>query len=504
MSEIYNPSTIDFLVRDKLECFYEQSFEKFDGGEKYLDNWYIGLLCEYLQAFANGEIRKLNINIPPRFGKSALCNVAFSMWYLGLNPEKRIISISHSASLSQKLHSFGRAISNSSWFHRAFPKFHIDTKSRTLKIDQSETKNTQNAFVTSKGGFRLATSAMGSITGEGANIIIFDDLMDPRQSMSVVESESILEWTKTTAFSRFNNRKKGQILNIQQRLGATDFTATFVDDSWENVIIPIKARRSKIYSFNNFLHVNKAGSYLEPRRYGDKELEEDRYLMGTKALEAQFFQNPYPDDGEIFRREWFRYYQFLPKMDYLAIYADTASKEGRNNDYTVFMCWGLLTKNQRKYAYLIDVFRNKMTTPKLLRAAKDFWLKHQSNEHDSPLIKFAVEDKSSGIGLIQLLEDETNIPVTKLYPEKDKVARANDILPRMESHQVLFPKDASWLGALEKELLTFSAKKGANKKDQVDTLTYAIKDLLFDPADQRLKPMNYSALLKETSILNRL
>ena len=74
----------------------------------------------------------------------------------------------------------------------------------------------------------------------------------------------------------------------------------------------------------------------------------------------------------------------------------------------------------------------------------------------------------------------------------------------MESHQVLFPKDASWLGALEKELLTFSAKKGANKKDQVDTLTYAIKDLLFDPADQRLKPMDYSALLKETSILNRL
>ena len=99
---------------------------------------------------------------------------------------------------------------------------------------------------------------MGSITGEGANILIFDDLMDPRQSMSVVESESILECTKTTAFSRFNNRKKGQILNIQQRLGATDFTATFVDDSWENVIIPIKARRSKIYSFNNFLHVNKA------------------------------------------------------------------------------------------------------------------------------------------------------------------------------------------------------------------------------------------------------
>jgi predicted phage terminase large subunit-like protein len=120
------------------------------------------------------------------------------------------------------------------------------------------------------------------------------------------------------------------------------------------------------------------------------------------------------------------------------------------------------------------------------------------------LIKFAIEDKSSGIGLIQLLEDETNIPVTKLFPEKDKVARANDILPRMESAQVLFPKDSSWLPTLEKELLSFSAKKNNNKKDQVDTLTYAVKDLLFDPADEKQKPMNYTALLKETSILNRL
>ena len=117
------------------------------------------------------------------------------------------------------------------------------------------------------------------------------------------------------------------------------------------------------------------------------------------------------------------------------------------------------------------------------------------------MIKFAVEDKSSGIGLIQLLEDETNIPVTKLIPEKDKVARANDILPRMESSQVLFPKDAPFLPILEKELLLFSSKKNNNKKDQVDTLTYAIKDLLFDPEDDKNKPLNYSALINEVNQL---
>jgi predicted phage terminase large subunit-like protein len=426
------------------------------------------------------------------------------MWLLGHNPKMKIITISYGATLSQKLHGYGRAISNTAWYKRAFPRFKIDNSAKFNKVDESETKNTQSQFITTEGGFRIAASTNGALTGEGGNMLFFDDLMNPAEALSLTQRESSLNWTRGTAFSRFNNRKLGQKLNIQQRLGDEDFTGTFVDDGWENVIIPIQARQTKIYSFGDVVKVYKKGEFIEPRRYGKVEMEQDRTDMGSKVYEAQFFQETEPDDGEVFKKEWFKYWMFLPKMDYYAIYADTASKEGRDNDYTVFMCWGLLVKNGRKYAYLIDVYREKVTTPKLLRASKEFWMKHKANDYEVPLIKFAVEDKSSGIGLIQLLEDETNIPVTKLIPEKDKVARANDILPRMESSQVLFPKNAPFLPILEKELLLFSSKKNNNKKDQVDTLTYAVKDLLFDPADEKQKPMNYTALLKETSILNKL
>jgi phage terminase large subunit-like protein len=70
----------------------------------------------------------------------------------------------------------------------------------------------------------------------------------------------------------------------------------------------------------------------------------------------------------------------------------------------------------------------------------------------------------------------------------------------MESGQVLFAKDAPWLHALEKELLMFSPKAikdQRKKKDQVDTLTYAVKDLLFEAADIKSRPMNYLGLLSE-------
>jgi predicted phage terminase large subunit-like protein len=500
--DIYNQETLDYLLQTDLSSFFEQSFSIFEASDDYLHSWYIDLLCEYLQEFArNPDFKRLNINMPPRFAKSALCNVSFSMWVMGNMPEKKIITASFSATLSQKLHGLARSIAKTRWYKRAFPSFNIDNNAKLE--DQVETKNTQSQFITTEGGFRIATSTNGSITGSGGHIIIADDLMNPEEAMSITQNESAIDWIRGTLFSRFDNKKTGKFLNIQQRLKENDFTGTFVDSSWENVIVPIRARHDIKYHFMGFKKDFNEGEWLEPRRYGEDELKDDIKNMGTKNVEAQYFQNPFPDDGEIFKREYFKYWLFLPKMDYLAIYADTASKEGRENDYTVFQCWGLLHKNGRKFAYLLDILRDKLTTPKLLATAKEFWLKHYHNEENAPLIKFAIEDKSSGIGLIQLLESETNIPVTKLIPEKDKVARANDILPRMESGQVLFKRDAPWLGTLEKELLLFSAKKNNNKKDQVDTLTYAVKDLLFDPIDEKESPMDYSGLINEVNKYER-
>lgn len=505
---------LNYLLQTNLSAFFERSFYSMEQSQPYLHNWHIDLICEFLTGMRMGQFRRGNINMPPRFGKTALCTVAFPMWFLGNEPFRKIICTSYSASLSHKIHGYCRAVANTAWYRSAFPEFQI-SNSADDKTNESLAKNTQKEFITTMGGFRIATSTNGSITGEGGDLIITDDLMNPEEAVSQVQRESAIDWTKNTLFSRFNNKKAGMFLNVQQRLVENDFTGVFVDNTWETLIVPIQAKETKYYYIGDFKKTYEAGEWLDERRYSQPELDEDIKNMGSKVVNAQFFQETVPDDGEIFKKDYFKYYKYLPKLDYRCIYADTASKEGRSNDYSVFMCWGLLEKNGRKYAYLLDIMRIKVATPKLINAAKEFWNKHSEDlstplsfasdwipvgynlAKDGNLIKLAIEDKSSGIGLIQVLEDETNIPVTMLNPEKDKVARGNDILPRMESRQVLFPSDAPWLPALEKELLIFSSKKGNNKKDQVDTLTYAIRDLLFDPADQKDRPMNYSGLLKE-------
>ena len=460
--------------------------------------------------------------MPPRFGKTLQVSVAFPMWWLGDEPWINFICASYSAELSQEIHQKCRTIANQLWYKEAFPRFSINNSSDENDNEgEAITKNTQKQFITTEGGRRIAASTHGSITGKGGDVIVGDDLMNPDEANSTTKRESCIEWCSNTLFSRFDDKKNGIFINNQQRLHEHDFTGVFVDKTWENLVLPIRFDERRLYTFGNFKKEVKEGEWLDEKRYGQVEMDEDIKNMGRKNYNAQYLQQTVPADGEIFKKEYFKYFTYAPKFDYRAIYADTAQKEGRDNDYTVFMCWGVRYVEGRKFAYLIDVMRKKLTSPKLLVASKEFWNKHSKDlslplihcddwvpnmyslDNQGELIKFAIEDKSSGSGLIQDLEDETNIPITKLLPEADKISRANDILPRMESGQVLFPKNAPWLHVLEKELLIFSPKTikdSKKKKDQVDTLTYAVKDLLFEYADLKLRPMNYSGLLNEVKI----
>lgn len=510
----YSRKALNYLLRKDLSAFYSRAFIHLHRNRRFEMNWHIDAINEFLKGMWMGQFNRGNINISPRWGKTLQCSVSFPMHILGQAPWMNIICGSYSAELSYEIHEKCRTIANASWYKQAFPEFNIDSVQDI--IDSANTKNTQKQFVTSQGGRRIATSTNGTITGKGGDLIITDDIMSPDEASSQVKRENCINWVKNTLFSRFDDKKKGMWLNVQQRLHEEDFTGIFVDQKWESLVLPVRFDERRIYTFGDMSKVVKEGEWLDERRYGQEQYDEDLRNMGSKNYEAQYLQRTVPDDGEIFKRDYFKYYTYAPKFEFRAIYADTAQKEDRSADYSVFMCWGLVTKNGRKYAYLIDVMRKKLTSPKLLVAAKEFWNKHsldlssplihgsdwippmyELGNNQGELIKFAIEDKSSGSGLIQDLEDATNIPVTKLLPDKDKVSRANDAVPRLESSQVLFPKDAPWLNLLEKELLLFSPKKGNNKRDQVDTLTYAVRDLLFEPVDEEDRAMDYSGILNE-------
>ena len=73
---------IDSIYRVDFCSFLEKSLETVSPSVKYLSNWHIELIAEYLEACRLRKIKRLIINIPPRYLKSISVNVAWPAYLL--------------------------------------------------------------------------------------------------------------------------------------------------------------------------------------------------------------------------------------------------------------------------------------------------------------------------------------------------------------------------------------------------------------------------------------
>ena len=135
----------------------------------------------------------------------------------------------------------------------------------------------------------------------------------------------------------------------------------------------------------------------------------------------------------------------------------------------------VLGKSRTGKAVLLDQIRGKWEAPELLVHARAFWAKHKAGA--APLRAFKVEDKVSGTGLIQTLKRE-GIPMVAIQRDRDKVTRAYDAAPMIESGNVLLPRNAAFLSDLLAEATVFP--NGAHD-DQLDPLFDAISDMTQGP-----------------------
>ena len=79
-----------------------------------------------------------------------------------------------------------------------------------------------------------------------------------------------------------------------------------------------------------------------------------------------------------------------------------------------------------------------------------------------------IEDKGSGISLLQDLENEVDVWPIPIQPEGDKVTRMWTQSAKIQQGQVLLPEQAEWLQEFKAEILQFP--KG-RYDDQIDSLS---------------------------------
>ena len=436
---------LEAILRQDLASFTAKVFHTVNPTARYLDNWHVQLICEYLAACSRGEIKRLIINLPPRSLKSISVSVAWPAWMMGHAPSRRIMTASYSRDISIRHALDFRLVTASPWYGWLFPGF-------AAAADQNEKHKLQ----TTSRGHRIATSVGGAATGEGADVLIVDDPHIPRQALSATMRESALDWFDQTFSSRLDDKKNGVMVVVMQRLHERDLTGHLLaKGGWEHLCLPAEAERRTVIDFGAVKLTRRPGALLHAAREGPLEIARAKRELGAYAYAAQYQQRPAPLRGGIVDLAWFKRYGAAPAAPLRIVQSwDTAFKGGALNDPSVCGTWA----ETETGFYLLHVARRRLEYPALKRAAMSLaalW------SPDAILI----EDKASGQSLIQDLRSQTRLPVIALRPEADKLTRMSTASPAIEAGRVFLPETADWLDDYEAEMAIFP--NGAHD-DQVD------------------------------------
>ncbi len=409
----------------------------------YRPNWHHRVLAEKLTELMNGSIDRLMVLMPPRHGKSELASVRFPAWFLGHNPQKRVIATSYSARLAETFGRRVRDIADSGVFRLVFNGF-------TLK----EGAKSANRWETAAGGAYVSAGVGGSITGMGGDLLIIDDpFKNQEEADSEVYRDRVWEWYQSTLYTRIE--KGGKILVILTRWHEDDLAGRLLEQSgedWTVVCFPAVAEENEQY--------RNAGEPLWADKYGIDALKRMERAVGSRVWNALYQQRPAPASGAVFRREWWRFYDEPPTGLRLFQSWDMTFKDSAGADYVVGQVWG----NKGADYYLIDQIRDRMDFSQALKA-----LKALSEQYPEASAKY-IEDKANGPAVISALKASVG-GLIAVNPRGGKVARANAVCPLIEAGNVYLKRNAPFTQQLIEEAAYFPSGK---HDDMVDAMTQAL------------------------------
>src|SRR5882757_2804652 len=331
MLEDLTRAEYEFLLRRDFGTFAGRCFQDLNPQTDLAMNWHLEVIAAKLTAVREGKIRRLIINLPPRHLKSLMASIAFPAWCLGLDPTAQILCVSYAQDLADKLSRDCRGIMMSPWYRKIF-------RTRLAPHRQAVQE-----FITTGQGYRLATSTGGVLTGRGADIIIIDDPLKPEEALSDAQRKAANEWYDHTLYSRQNDKRRGAIVIIMQRLHEDDLVGHVLgQEQWEILSFPAIAEKDEEHRIETILgprrFTRRRGEALHPDREPLEVLDRIRRTIGEYNFAGQYQQSPAPLGGGLVKAEWFKRYREneLPeRFDRIVQSWDTANKATELSDFSV-------------------------------------------------------------------------------------------------------------------------------------------------------------------------
>jgi len=470
-----------------LHRFVRMAFSQVEPSP-YVDNWHIGVVCDYLEAVSRNEISRLVINVPPGTMKSLTVSVFWPLWEWIHRPSTKWMFASYHPNLSARDGRRMLRVMQSRWFQRRF-----DPRLTELRPAATEFDNTD-------GGFRFATSVAGQATGRHADIQVVDDPHKPhdlRGSLAVTKKsiEAVSTWWKETMASRRADPETFRRVIVMQRLHEDDLAGEMLRElkdgerEWHHLCLPMRyeAHTACVCLDPHCTPEDERtdeGELLWPERFPEAVVRADETTrMGPTVAAAQNQQRPTPASGGIYDKGWFRYWhnragvavpndpKFPCRDEECVVLPDDGvllqswDMTFKGTDGTDFVAGGLWLHSGPNY-YLVHQTCARMSFIETCRAVVEM-----SNRWPSALTKL-VEDKANGSAVVNMLK--LKFPgLVLVNPEGGKEARAHATSGLFEAGNVFIPHPdlAPWVPAYRTQIVTFP--RGVND-DMVDQTTQAL------------------------------
>ena len=427
------------------------------------------LLADKLQKIIDGEQHFYIISCPPQHGKSLTITETFPSYYLMRNPDKTVMIAAYSQGLYTQFSKHNRQ-KFSEWSKRLF--------GLTTGINTSQLFTVEGH----KGEF-FATSILGSATGHSADLLIIDDpIKDAEEASSpTIKNKIWEEWTNTFSTRLQNN---SSVIVIMTRWQKDDLAGRLLQKMsypWEEIKLPAIAELPPGEVDELGRHDGEA---LCPELHSLEDLKIQKHNLGTQNFTALYQQSPTVEGGNIFKREWVKYYvpdketmarlgldekqvKILPRhLDEVVQSWDATFKSGENDDFVAGQVWARRDANY--YLMPGDVHR-RMTFTETLAAIREM-----SARYPNAYSKY-IEDKANGSAIIDTLKDEIS-GIIPIEPDGGKLVRASAVSPLWEAgnvyvpHPLWRPETEDWLQEI------FEFPNGAHD-DRVDSMTQALNNI---------------------------
>ena len=388
------------------------------------------IYAEKLNRIANGELKRLIVNMPPRHTKSEFASHLFPAFYMGRHPKAKLIQTTHTGELAIR---FGRKAKNmieSSEYEKVFPDVKLAADSKAA-----------GRWESNHGGEHF-----------------IDDPHSEQDALSPHVLESHYDWY--TSGPRQRLQPGGAIVLVMTRWSIKDLTGKLLEaqgkddmtDQWEIVEFPAIINEKPMWG--NFWTM--------------------KGLLGVKASipltkwQAQWMQQPTSEEGALIKREWWKKWskKDIPELKYIIQSYDTAFSSKETADFSAITTWGVFNPDDGKSDSLIllDAKKDRWNFPELKKKALEEY------KYWEPEI-ILVEAKASGLPLTHELQ-KMGIPVINFTPSKgnDKHTRVNSVAPLFESG-VIWAPEKSFAEDVIEECAAFPF---GDHDDYVDSTTQAL------------------------------